>query len=225
MKLIPALDLKNHKIVTSSSGNKREYQEISSKLAPSADPLRFLEYILSLHDFNTIYLADLDSIEEFKAENFLISEILQEHKDITFIIDNGVRLYSQLDTYKHNNYIQIIATETFKEYQLIINEKYNSYILSVDIINKKIISKNNQYKKLSPEKIILMEIDNIGKKTGINNKNINILRNIFPSSKVMLAGGVSGNKDIFEAKKKEISEIILLTALLENKINYENILF
>ena len=61
-------------------------------------------------------------------------------------------------------------------------------------------------------------------KTGINNKNINILRNIFPSSKVMLAGGVSGNKDIFEAKK-EISEIILLTALLENKINYENILF
>ena len=74
-----------------------------------------------------------------------------------------MRLYSQLDTYKHNNYIQIIATETFKEYQLIINEKYNSYILSVDIINKKIISKNNQYKKLSPEKIILMEIDNIGK--------------------------------------------------------------
>ena len=95
----------------------------------------------------------------------------------------------------------------------------------MDIINKKIISKNNQYKKLSPEKIILMEIDNIGKKTGINNKNINVLRNIFPSSKVMLAGGVCGNKDIFEAKKKEISEIILLTALLENKINYENILF
>ena len=74
MKLIPALDLKNHKIVTSSSGNKREYQEISSKLAPSADPLRFLEYILSLHDFNTIYLADLDSIEEFKAEKIFLSQ-------------------------------------------------------------------------------------------------------------------------------------------------------
>jgi phosphoribosylformimino-5-aminoimidazole carboxamide ribotide isomerase len=152
MKLIPALDLKNNKIVTSSIGNKREYQEISSKLAPSSDPLRFLEYILSLYDFNTIYLADLDSIKGFNAENFLISEILQEHKNITFIIDNGVRLYSQLNAYNYSNFTQIIATETFKEYQLVINEEYDNYILSLDIINKKIICKNNQYKKLRPEK-------------------------------------------------------------------------
>lgn len=221
MKLIPALDLKNNKIVTSSIGNKREYQEISSKLAPSSDPLRFLDYILSLYDFNTIYLADLDSIKGFNAENFLISEILQEHKNITFIIDNGVRLYSQLNAYKYSNFTQIIATETFKEYQLVINEEYNNYILSLDIINKRIICKNNQYKKLRPEKIILMDIDNIGKKSGINCKNIDLLGNIFPRSKIMLAGGISGNEDIIEAEKKGISGIILLTALLENKINYE----
>jgi phosphoribosylformimino-5-aminoimidazole carboxamide ribonucleotide (ProFAR) isomerase len=36
----------------------------------------------------------------------------------------------------------------------------------------------------------------------------------------MLAGGISGNEDIIEAEKKGISGIILLTALLENKINY-----
>ena len=68
MKLIPAIDLKNNKVVTAMQGKKRNYSEISKKLSPSSDPLAFIQYLLSIHHFNTIYLADLDSIVNFKSE-------------------------------------------------------------------------------------------------------------------------------------------------------------
>ena len=220
MKLIPAIDLKNNKVVISTKGKNREYKQISADLSPTSDPIGFIEHILSLNDFNTIYLADLDSIANFKANNDIIRNILLEHSNITFMVDNGVRLFSELDQYKNSNFIQIIATETFVEYNKIINNNYTNYILSADFINGKLYSKNCGYKTIKPNKVIVMDIDNIGKKSGANINNVKKIERIFPYSSIILSGGIGCNDDIMSAKANKISEIMLLTALLEDNITY-----
>ena len=66
MKLIPAIDLKNNKVVISTKGKNREYKLIPADSSPTSDPIEFIEYILSLNDFNTIYLADTNNLTENK---------------------------------------------------------------------------------------------------------------------------------------------------------------
>tara|TARA_B100001778_G_C18577384_1_gene625670 strand:- start:813 stop:1478 length:666 start_codon:yes stop_codon:yes gene_type:complete len=219
MKLIPAIDLKNNKVVTAIKGGQRKYQEISSKLSPTSDPIKFIEYILSLSNFNTIYIADLDSIKEFKKNNKTIRKILQEYENISFIVDNGVRKFSQLNIYKNNNFKQIVATESFEDYEDIIEKNYCNYILSVDFTNNKILHKNEKYKYLKPKKVISMDIDNIGKKNGLDIKNISCVKEIYPQSDIIISGGIGCNEDIYRASQNGSKEIILLTAILEKNIS------
>jgi len=220
MKLIPAIDLKNNKVVISTKGKNREYKPIPADLSPTSDPIEFIEYILSLNDFNTIYLADLDSIANFKVNNDIIENILLEHSNINFMVDNGVRLFSEINQYKNSNFIQVVATETFVEYSKIINNNYNNYILSADFVNGKLYSKNCGYKTIKPNKVIAMDIDNIGKKSGANINNVKKIKKIYPYSSIILSGGIGSNDDIMTAKANKISEIMLLTALLEDNITY-----
>tara|TARA_B100001559_G_scaffold285241_1_gene260988 strand:- start:381 stop:1043 length:663 start_codon:yes stop_codon:yes gene_type:complete len=220
MKLIPAIDLKNNKVVISTKGKNREYKPIPADLSPTSDPIEFIEYILSLNDFNTIYLADLDSIANFKVNNDIIENILLEHSNINFMVDNGVRLFSEINQYKNSNFIQVVATETFVEYSKITNNNYNNYILSADFVNGKLYSKNCGYKTIKPNKVIAMDIDNIGKKSGANINNVKKIKKIYPYSSIILSGGIGSNDDIMTAKANKISEIMLLTALLEDNITY-----
>jgi len=223
MKLIPAIDLKNNKVVLPAGSNRYDYKEISSTLAPSSNPINFIKYLLSIYDFNTIYLADLDSIENFNYKNNLIASILKEFKKNNFIIDNGVRKYSQIKLFNSSNYKQIIATESFEEYSLLIKKDFNDYILSVDYCNNKIISKNKNYKLLNPAKIICMNMDSIGKKDGPNYSNLKLTKKLYPKSKIIVSGGIRNNDDLKKIKEFNCTEVILLSSIINKNIVYSDL--
>ena len=92
--------------------------------------------------------------------------------------------------------------------------------MSADFVNGKLYSKNCGYKTIKPNKVIAMDIDNIGKKSGANINNVKKIKKIYPYSSVILSGGIGSNDDIMTAKANKISEIMLLTALLEDNITY-----
>ncbi len=223
MKLIPAIDLKNGKVVKPNGNERETYCEINQNLAPSSDPVKFIEYILTQYDFNTIYIADLDSIENFINNNILIENILKKFKKIKFLVDNGAIKAENLNIIKLKNFVQIIATETFEDYSFLKNNDFKNYILSLDFKFKKIICKNEGYKKISPSKVICMNMDSISKQNGINNINIIETKKIFPNSEIIISGGIKNNKDIYELKKNKFKEVILMTAILQKNIEYKKL--
>lgn len=223
MKLIPAIDLKNGKVVKPNGNERETYCEINPKLAPSSDPVKFIEYILTQYDFNTIYIADLDSIENFINNNKLIENILKKFKKIKFLVDNGAIKAENLNIIKLKNFVQIIATETFEDYSFLKNNDFKNYILSLDFKFKKIICKNEGYKKISPSKVICMNMDSISKQIGINNINIIETKKIYPNSEIIISGGIKNNKDIYELKKNKFKEVILMTAILQKNIEYKKL--
>ena len=223
MKLIPAIDLKDNKVVLASGGNRSNYNPLPTYLSPTSDPIMFIDYLISIHNFNTIYLADLDSIEKYSVNSKLINSILERYKNIRFIIDNGVREFSQINRYKSENYIQIIATESYKDYKSLLNKKFNSYILSLDYSEGKVLSINNDYMLINPKKVISMSLNNIGSNHGPNKDNLITTKNIYPLSNIIVSGGVRNNSDIEKLKKEEIKEVILLTAILKKSILYNNL--
>ena len=225
MKLIPAIDLKNNKVMLAKGGKRDQYTEIPKNIAPSSDPIAFIQYLLSFHHFNTIYLADLDSINLFNPRNSIINEIIAKYKHINFIIDNGVRHYSKINIYKGKNYHQIIGTETFTEYQQLKNNITANYLLSLDYKNNEVISKSNGYNNLKPINVICMSIDNIGSQKGPNYENLINAKILYPDTNIIVSGGVRNMKDIFNIQKKGYKDIITMTAILEKKIDYNNELF
>ena len=223
MKLIPAIDLKDNKVVLASGGNRSNYKPLTTYLSPTSDPIKFIDYLISIHNFNTIYLADLDSIENYGTNSKLIDSILERYKNIRFIIDNGVREFSQINRYKSENYIQIIATESYKDYKSLLNKRFNSYILSLDHSKGKVLSKNKDYMLINPKKVISMSLNNIGSNHGPNKDNLITTKKIYPLSNIIVSGGIRNNNDIEKLKKKEIKEVILLTAILKKNILYNNL--
>ena len=223
MKLIPAIDLKDNKVVLASGDNRSNYKPLPTYLSPTSDPIKFIDYLISIHNFNTIYLADLDSIEKYGINCKLIDSILERYKNIRFIIDNGVREFSQINRYKSENYIQIIATESYKDYKSLLNKKFNSYILSLDHSEGKVLSKNKDYMLINPKKVISMSLNNIGSNHGPNKDNLITTKNIYPLSNIIVSGGIRNNNDIEKLKKEKIKEVILLTAILKKNILYNNL--
>ena len=221
MKFIPAIDLKNNKVVLATSLDRSNYKEIPESLAPSSDPLDFIEYLLSKYHFNTIYLADLDSIDNFYKHSNSIEKILNNFNNIHFLIDNGIQKCSELSQYNSNNYTQIIATESFEEY---VNLKHSSieYILSLDFSDNQVIALNSDYTSLKPKKIICMSLDNIGKKSGPNYNDISISQKQYPGAEIIVSGGIKNNNDIISLKENGFKEVILLTSILENKIDFNS---
>ena len=219
MKFIPAIDLKNNKVVLATSSKRSDYKEIPKSLAPSSDPLDFIEYLLSKYHFNTIYLADLDSIDNFYKYSSSIEKILNNFNNIHFLLDNGIQKYSELSQYNSKNYTQIIATESFLEYGNLNNSSIE-YILSLDFSDNKVIALDSDYTTLKPKKIICMSLDNIGKQCGPNYNDISISQKQYPGVEVIVSGGIKNNNDIVSLKKHGLKEVILLTSILENKINF-----
>ena len=150
MKLIPAIDLKNNKVVIAYGNSRSDYKEIPKDKSPTSDPIKFIDFLLSIYNFSTIYIADLDSIESFTENNSLIKEILCKYNNLKFIIDNGARKFSQIN-FIDKNMTQIIGTETFVEYEKLHKSNFKNFILSLDIKDGNVLCKNSNYnKKTSP---------------------------------------------------------------------------
>jgi phosphoribosylformimino-5-aminoimidazole carboxamide ribonucleotide (ProFAR) isomerase len=68
-----------------------------------------------------------------------------------------------------------------------------------------------------------MNMDNIGKKNGVNFENIKETRMYFPESEIIFSGGIKNHKDILQLSKNNFNEIMLMTAIIENKILYDEL--
>ena len=220
MKLIPAIDLKNNKVVIPYGNSRSDYKEIPKDKSPTSDPIKFIDFLLSIYNFSTIYIADLDSIKSFTENNCLIKEILFKFNNLKFIIDNGARKFSQIN-FRDNNMTQIIGTETFDEYEKLHKSNFKNFILSLDIKDGNILCKNSNYNLLSPAKTICMNLDNIGKDYGINKINIKRIHNLYTNTEIIYSGGIRNHKDVLELKNFGINEVILLSSILDKKIDYK----
>ena len=220
MKLIPAIDLKNNKVVIPYGNSRSDYKEIPKDKSPTSDPIKFIDFLLSIYNFSTIYIADLDSIESFTENNGLIKEILFKFNNLKFIIDNGARKFSQIN-FIDNNMTQIIGTETFVEYEKLHKSNFKNFILSLDIKDGNVLCKNSNYNLLSPAKTICMNLDNIGKDYGINKINIKKIHNLYTNTEIIYSGGIRNHKDVLELKNFGINEVILLSSILDKKIDYK----
>ena len=74
LKVIPAIDIKNNYVVRASQSNRENYKPIKSMLVKGSKPVDIVSALLKTYAFNTVYIADLDSI----SRTFTFSKVFEK---------------------------------------------------------------------------------------------------------------------------------------------------
>src|ERR1700738_4644384 len=90
METIPVLDLKGAMVVRARVGQRDQYRPINTPLSPTSDPVDVTNGLLSVHPFQTLYIADLDAIEGTGDHRATLTRLKAAFPQLTFWIDNGI---------------------------------------------------------------------------------------------------------------------------------------
>jgi len=175
--IIPVLDLKNRLAVSGKSGMRETYKPLKTVFSNSSDPLKIAE-ALKHGGYRELYIADLDSIAKNGSNLEIINKI---NSIIPVMLDAGISNSADLKKVFNKAQKIIVATETLEsleELDLIFSQFSNhSLVLSVDIMNGEVLSKNLKLdfndiieliEKIKPSEVIVLDITGVGTNSGFN---------------------------------------------------------
>lgn len=229
MKIIPAIDLMDGKVVRLLKGNPKQ------KTVYSDNPLLIAKKWESA-GADIIHLVDLDATLNQGSNLQLIKEIVKEIS-IPVQVAGGLRDDSKIsDVLKFASKI-VVGTLAFTNKQILkkLAEKFNTnqIIISVDHINGIIVVNGWQkstgvqlldgikdFVRMGFSEFLLTNVNRDGTMIG---PDLDFLKKAcsINGAKVIASGGISNLDDISQVKKINAYGVILGKALYENKISIE----
>jgi len=184
-KIIPVIDILNSKAVHAEKGERTKYKPLKSYLFQSSNPVEIISILSSKYNFDSFYIADLDSIMK-KAPNFQILKNILKISNMQVMLDPGiVDLEDIFQFLKIKIKNLILGLETIKNFKIIIQclqiLNRNNLIVSIDMYNGQIISnaidKSNKVFCVSGEGDIEVFINDIYKTViGRDKRNYNFIK-------------------------------------------------
>ena len=231
MKIIPVIDYQRGNVVLAQKGNRNKYRAISSVLCAESDLISVIDGILTLAAFKTIYIADLDSIENHHPDNeSLWSQLCSHYPDIEFWIDlgNGAESWQRL----MNNTINarpVIGTESYSDsnqlaHILNVISAFNP-LLSVDIKDDMILGPSNLLREFNawPDEVIILSLSQVGSNDGPDINSIQSIRKYLSSSTLHYGGGIRDTDDIKLLDSLGIHGVMLANSLHTGSLSKDHL--
>ena len=230
MKIIPVIDYKQGQVVLAKYGKRDEYQPVDSLLCDSSDIYNVIDAILTLADFKTIYIADLDCIEKQQLNSCLWTMLCQKYPTTEFWIDLG-SLCNEWPKFMANicNARPVLGSESFettKELNTSLKQ-LNAYnpLISIDIKMGEILGPESllQSNELWPKDVIILAISRVGSDKGPDNKTISNLQAIMSNKNIYYGGGIRNTSDIQQLRNAHIQGVLLASILHNGKLTQQEI--
>ncbi len=204
MNVIPVIDLLDGTVIHAKHGQRNAYQPITSKLTHSSKPIDIIAALLDIYPFNTIYIADLNSIQQQSSTQrnhfSLIQNLTQRYPNIKFWVDAGIRDSAMLREWHHLKIKLVLGTENFSDYamyQSVVKAIDNDFCLSLDFMNHKYTGATDirDTPKEWPNSVIAMTLASVGSNAGPNIAELNRIKSMHPNGNVIAAGGIRNIDD------------------------------
>ena len=215
MDIIPAIDIKNGKVVKALSGKREFYTPICKHYNKSSNPLIFINGLIKKYKPSIIYIADIDSIAGDKNNFNIIELISKKYPNLNIWLDSG-NVYNV--SYKRKNINPILCSEKCNRI-ININYKYKEHIHSYDY-TKNLVGESN-FKSLASKyknKIIIMDISAVGTNSGPDFKMIKCEKKS-KGKQYYVAGGVRSLLDIYKLRNIGIDGVLISSLLFKNQTN------
>ena len=211
MNIIPAIDIKNGKVVKAIKGDRTQYNPINSDSGFSPDPYIFIKQMIEVYRPSVFYIADINSLCSNNDNINLIRNIANHYKSSVFWVDTGNKIDKRLNK---KNIIPILCSEnchTIKN----INYIYKDYIHSYDYRDKLLgtqsfVKLNSSYKN----KVIFMNISDVGNNNGPSYSSIRTMTKN-PTIEYYVGGGIKTTLDINRLKLMGFSGVLVSSLLFK----------
>lgn len=218
MQIIPVIDLKDGVVVHARQGMRESYQPIHSELCRSPDIFAVIEAYLTLYDFTTFYLADLNALEHGGQQDALIDEAAKHFPKKTFWLDQGFRMPN---AYHSDNVKTVLGSESVQENTVEMIASYRKdFILSLDHsatgrLGAKCLFTNSDY---WPNDVIIMTLQRVGSHSGPDLKILEEFRRNHPEKNFIAAGGIRNKADLLALKEIGVNQVLVASALHSGSI-------
>lgn len=231
MRIIPVIDYFQGQVVLAKHGHRKRYQPVTSMLTKNTDPVSIIQSILSITEFNTIYIADLDSIERDQTNYAFWLEIFHQFSDTHFWLDIGQHVDKWTQLYAEMaNVRPVIGSEsitsvgTFQHTLKTINQY--SPVLSMDFKNNVLLGPPSFIESCAewPDDIILLNLDQVGSFSGPDFSSLEKVTPYLPAKcNIYLGGGVKDRKDLERARKYNFAGVLIASALHNRNISRDDL--
>lgn len=230
MQIVPVLDLCKGIVVHAVKGNRKEYRAINSALSSSPKPLDVISDFLKVYRFKSIYIADLDALEQQGNNVAVIESICARYPDIEVWLDTGFTLVEHyLQNLNSCNLRLILSSESLpstSSFASLINHKPpHNFILSLDYKADKLLSNFDllQIKQQWPKDIIVLNLNQVGAEHGFQfPEGLNQLE-LEDSFNIYYGGGIRDSNDIRNLNSQGLSGALVSTALHNQDITGEEL--
>jgi phosphoribosylformimino-5-aminoimidazole carboxamide ribotide isomerase len=231
MLIIPVIDLYKGIVVHAVAGNRKKYCAIESNLCSSPAPHDVINGFLDVFNFKSIYIADLDALEQQGDHVKIIESICTHYPNLEIWLDTGSKL---IDHYLHNSNLSnlrlILSSESLLSVadltSFIKKHPKHNFILSLDYKNDALLGPQKllQAKQYWPKDIIVLNLNSVGAEQGSKFPIELNQHELVKDFHIYYGGGVRHSEDLIKLKSHNFSGALISTTLHKQLITSNDIL-
>ncbi len=228
MKVVPVIDLMGGTVVRARLGMRSAYAPIITPLARTSKPADVVAGFLAVYPFETIYVADLDSILRSGTHADTIDELTAAFPGVTFWVDAGCRTTGEararLDRHVRENLV--LGAESLESLDPLRQLGEDpGIVLSLDFDAERFLGPEAllEAPELWPHRIIVMTLARVGSNGGPDLDRLAAVRRLAPASKLYAAGGVRNASDLGMLASAGASGVLVASALHEGRLTAADI--
>jgi len=230
MLIVPVIDLCKGIVVHAIEGNRKEYRAIESKLCSSADPLDVIIGFQKVFNFKSIYIADLDALEQQNAHLKIVESICNKHPELEVWLDTGSSLIEHyLQKTNFQNLRLILSSESLPSVatfsSLLDQYPQHNFLLSLDYKANTLLGPQEllEHKQQWPEDVIVLNLNSVGATRGYQFPTELNHHEITNSFNTYYGGGIRNLSDIIQLKSLRFAGTLVSTALHNQNLTGDDI--
>lgn len=212
MHIIPVIDLLDGLAVHARHGLRSRYRPVATRLCPDPDPLAVLGSFLSLYPFRTVYVADLNAIQNTGENERVVREMMAAFRGVEYWLDAGTATLDRVVP----GLRPVLGTESGITPDQLAQLHGTRPILSLDFSDTGLLGSRDLLRRPEswPEEVILMTLHKVGSEAG---PALELCREIHALTgghkRLYLAGGARDAADVRSAAESGASGMLVATSL------------
>jgi phosphoribosylformimino-5-aminoimidazole carboxamide ribotide isomerase len=237
MQIIPVLDLASGAAVHARAGERARYAPVTSVLAPGArgDPIALLRGFRDVLGASACYVADLDAIQGGAVQGAMLRELAQ------LAIGSAGPLLVDAGTYELSGALELLSCgaseivvgletlRSFADLAEIVREVGTSRVdFSLDLrLGRPMLHPELEDADITPDpvemtaraldvgvaSVLVVDIGRVGTGCGVDLGLVEVLRDRFPSVRLLAGGGVLARRDLDRMRNSGCDAALVASAI------------
>jgi HisA/HisF family protein len=222
MQVIPVLDLRDRMVVRAHMGQRDRYRPIETPLSSTSDPVDVARGLLSLHSFETIYIADLDAIEGKGSNDIALAQLRHAFPGVKLWVDNGIADADQVRRRLADGADALVLGSESQADARLVHELAADprVILSLDFRGTAFAGPPELLAESShwPCRLIVMTLARVGSGAGPDLERLSEISARAPGRLIYAAGGVRDAEDLAALRRLGIAGALVATSLHDGRL-------